>query len=744
MSKPLPKIIAILLGIVFLVGGAHTASAAPTTTVWAFEYTLINPLSVAGIGLSGVEGQILSFNSLAACEKAESSYTWDFSLTGRTYSITRSCYQTTEGALEPLRAAARANIASADIGPTALDKFNLWCGLPLPGLSKYNLTDCIPSVVYYVIYKPASWFLVGSGYIFDAMLTLSIDSSFINQEFVESIWLIVRDFSNMFFIFILIFTGVQTILNMGNWKNTIKLVIIMALLINFSLFFTKVVIDAGNILAVGIYSSMGTEKSAVNQSFQVVGSVPERDISGRLAAAFQPQQFLDSAGKVDALDATVVFLVAAVVSGYAGYVFFKVALLFIGRLIAFWFLMIASPFAFISIALPGKANKFQEWLNELTNQAFVAPVFLFFVYIIMQVLNAGDGILTGLIKTSPTTIGPFTFDKVLGPVIIASLLVLALQKALEFAKDLSGKFGDLGAGIGGAALGIATGGAAMVGRGVVGGAASTILKSGWLQEKALGGSKWAERATLTANSLQKATFDPRNLGGKDSAFGKTIGGGIAKGIKSLGVGEGGGKGGYQKTELDKEKKADIEARERAELFQLTSKEKNKNIEEAKNTEKAHEEAKKAHEEAKKNVAEKMSREEVATKKLEEAQTAHDTNLLSENVNPNLKRVLDEAKKEASEAKKAREDAEKEAAEKEKQSTQAREREEEAKKKTEKETARRREIHAKQAEERGQHATAEKIRKGTPVEKESALDKLKKEIKEDQEKETKEKGNAPGH
>ncbi len=532
----------------FVFGGAGVASAEETPNdkkIWAFEYKL-TPGYFAKMGAwfshggsaPEVNGLIQSYPSQASCLTSQAQYEKDSD-----YLVTKSCYETTRAEFAIANDVALLNILNANFeGDPLLE--NLSCSITNGAFGvKGTFAECIPILTYYVIYKPASWFLIGSGYIFDAMLTLSIDSNFINQEFVESTWIIVRDFSNMLFIFILIFAGVQTILNMGNWKNTIKLVIIMALLINFSLFFTKVVIDAGNILAVGVYSSIGSEKSAVDQSFQVVGNVPERDISGRLAAAFQPQQFLGSAGKVAALDATIVFLVATVVSGYAGYVFFKVALLFIGRLIAFWFLMIVSPFAFISIALPGKANKFQEWLNELIAQAFVAPVFLFFIYIIMQVINAGDGLLVGLIKTSSTTVGAFTFDKVLGPVIIATLLVLALQKALEFAKDMSGKFGELGAGIGGAALGIATSGTAMTGRVFLGGAGALALRSGLVSsESRVGGY---------AKSLTQASFDVRNLGGKDSMFGKTIGGGIAKGVGSLGLGKGGGVGGVEKAEKDR-------------------------------------------------------------------------------------------------------------------------------------------------------------------------------------------------
>lgn len=550
MIKLFPKINGLAFGILFLLIGATNVSAAPVAqekVTWVFEYSTISPQNDLAFGYFGesVDGLILSYPSQALCQEGEESYRSDTNYGFHTSRITKSCYQTTQKVYAEKLAASLEAIRTADIGPTALDKFNLWCGLPLPGLSKYNLPDCIPAVVYYVIYKPASWILVGAGQIFDVTLALSIDSSFINQDFVDSTWLVVRDFSNMLFIFILLFAGVQTILNMGAWQNTIKLVIIMALLINFSLFFTKVVIDAGNVLAVGIYNSMGVQKNGTDRNLSG-GGVPERNISGNLAGAFEPQRFLDTAGKVDALDATIVFIIAAIVSGFAGYVFFKVALLFIGRLIAFWFLMIVSPFAFISIALPSKANKFQDWVDTLISQAFVAPVFLFLLYLIMQVINGGNGILAGLVKQSGSGVGAFTFDKVLAPVIIATIIIIALQRALKFATDMSGELGNLGAGIGGAALGIATGGTAMVGRTFLGGAGALALRSGLVSsESRVGGF---------AKTLTKSSFDVRNLGGKDSVFGKTIGGGIAKGVGSLGLGKGGGVGGVEKAKKDQMEK----------------------------------------------------------------------------------------------------------------------------------------------------------------------------------------------
>ncbi|MEK7801795.1 MAG: hypothetical protein AAB276_05010, partial [Pseudomonadota bacterium] len=100
--------------------------------------------------------------------------------------------------------------------------------------------------------------MIVSAKAFDLSLTLSIDQQYVNQPFVTSAWEIVRDFANMLFIFVLLYVGINTMLGGAGHTRAIFMVIIVALLINFSLFFTKIIIDAGNILAVGVYESIGS------------------------------------------------------------------------------------------------------------------------------------------------------------------------------------------------------------------------------------------------------------------------------------------------------------------------------------------------------------------------------------------------------------------------------------------------------------------------------------------------------
>lgn len=550
MPKSLPKIIAsILLGMVFLLGGAGVASAAGYTytyfaksapssmlTSQTFQSqsecdaslmslpiaqygiqsgcSLATPTTVAGANSSGAAAAVGGGAGVASAQGTTSSAGYYFLFitnpgstnisvgVSNKYSNFSSCmsdqkvatgtsgaqlavncsYYSSDGAAiakaSIMGSAAKKNIEK-NSGPTELKGFA--CG----GLA-FEVKGCIPIGVYYLIYKPTQYFLMGTGYMFDIMLNLSIRKEFVSDPpFIDKSWKVIRDFSNMAFIFVLLYTGIATMLGTPGWAKTVRNVIIIALLINFSLFFTKVVIDAGNILAVGVYESI----KAGNPS-----------LSEEISKGFKPQGFLGATNVSDAMDAIIVFLLAAVVSGYAGYIFFKASLLFLGRLIAFWFLMIVSPFAFISITLP-KGNVFSQWWGLLLNQAFVAPVFLFLLYLIMQIANAG--IFDGSQMT-----GSWLFDKLLTPILMGTLILMAMQKALALSEKMAGDFGKLGASMVTKSMGLTAAGVAMTG-----GAGVRALSAIGGKFGGRGGVLGAigDASARVGHAGRNMTFDARNI-----------------------------------------------------------------------------------------------------------------------------------------------------------------------------------------------------------------------------------------
>ena len=240
--------------------------------------------------------------------------------------------------------------------------------------------------------------------------------------------------------------------------------------------------------------------------------------------------------------------------------------------------MIFSPFAFILMATPKSFEgrfgfSFDKGINLLISQAFVAPVFLFFVYIIMKVISGGTGILGGFAQTGDW------FKDLLGPVIVAALLIIALQKALAIATDMSGDFGKITSNLiskplglaGTVALGAATGGAALVARSTIGRAAQGLTDSGALSRLATGDNafgRFAGRQAITlADKARTGTWDVTGTKIGKATIGK---GAAAFGVKLEGPGAE-AKGGF-KGSMERQSKHDLEV---AKKLKMTEGEKGK-------------------------------------------------------------------------------------------------------------------------------------------------------------------------
>lgn len=115
---------------------------------------------------------------------------------------------------------------------------------------------------------------VGSS-VFNIGVQMSLQSAAYSQLFLTSGWGAARDIANMLFIFILIYIAVTIIYSAethGTMK-TLAAVVVMALLINFSFFITRVVVDAGNILAVQFYNAIpATPVSQVDRDGGSIGA----------------------------------------------------------------------------------------------------------------------------------------------------------------------------------------------------------------------------------------------------------------------------------------------------------------------------------------------------------------------------------------------------------------------------------------------------------------------------------------
>ena len=321
----------------------------------------------------------------------------------------------------------------------------------------------------------------------DITLWYSLQSwTYSNSDFIASGWAILRDLANISFIGGLLYAAFQLIMGDGGGKKTVVKVIVFALVINFSLFISRVIVDGGNILARSIYQSI--EVTGVTRTFDT--NEGKKEISAGIVEIASPQKiiFNPSAASIQPSDPGYLsvylftFFLAGVLNILMMFMFVKICLTFVGRTVGIMILMIVSPLTVFSELLPVK--KFvpvkyltlEGWFEELFQLSIMAPVYVFFLYLIIlfwgksangaafQVANAGTDWMSGIIMMS-----------------IPLLLTFMLFKAAsDTVQKLSGELGGMIAGAAGAALGavvgVASAAAGLAGGAIVGGVIGGAVK----------------------------------------------------------------------------------------------------------------------------------------------------------------------------------------------------------------------------------------------------------------------------
>src|SRR3989344_7474276 len=117
---------------------------------------------------------------------------------------------------------------------------------------------------------------------------------------------------------------------------------------------------------------------------------------------------------------------------FATLCFFIAGLSFLSRMIELWILIIFSPFAFMSSVIP-KLSSFSyigwdEWLKRLLKLSFMAPIFMFFLYLIFMIIQSN--LFTSLMDRSNEA-NQLWMETLLFIVIPALIILILLRKATE-------------------------------------------------------------------------------------------------------------------------------------------------------------------------------------------------------------------------------------------------------------------------------------------------------------------------
>lgn len=246
---------------------------------------------------------------------------------------------------------------------------------------------------------------------------------------IQTVWKIVRDLFNITFIFVLLYAAIKTILGISgsNTKKIIAQVIVAALLINFSLFITRVCIDVGNLLAANLYNT-ATADGAKSMGTMILDST---QLSGLWDVSNWKSLSLESPSLFFAINLQIVLLYIAIGT------FFYITIMFLTRNILLIFLMALSPIGFMGNVLPKIEEYSKMWRENLFGQISIAPIFLLLFYLISLI----TGTIKKAILASPNQSWFHDSDQNYLTYFQYLMVILLLIIATKITKKLSGEVG---------------------------------------------------------------------------------------------------------------------------------------------------------------------------------------------------------------------------------------------------------------------------------------------------------------
>jgi len=230
-------------------------------------------------------------------------------------------------------------------------------------------------------------------------------------------WTAVRDILNMFFMLLLLFSAFATIFQVEKYhlKKMIVMLIVMALLVNFSFPISRFIVDFSNSAMYFILdSAFGDSQSSTAKMADIFnyGAVVQKTSSTSIPNTMTSQLM------------TLIFDFILLVS------FIAIWINLLIRILAFMILIILSPAGFTFAFFPGTKDIADKWWSALFKYSFLGPVMAFFLYLAMLIFANTN---------SSSVISKLSFT---GTVIIYMVPIVFLWMGLVISLQFGGEYGS--------------------------------------------------------------------------------------------------------------------------------------------------------------------------------------------------------------------------------------------------------------------------------------------------------------
>ena len=295
--------------------------------------------------------------------------------------------------------------------PTTLERIG---STIVSGIQSVFMTvfDILFGIIMWIPVFIAGLFFYTTAGIFDFLIDYTVINftDLFNSFFksgVETAWSVFRDVGNIMMIGMFVFVAFATILNSTTYglKQFAVRIVVVAVLINFSLFFTKALVDISNFTATQFRQQIVT----TNPGGQVTtgsGDVVDNGISGVFLAkaGITPLYTGASGGLLAGLGADITsnlagnafskngsnltYVVITILTfTIAGSIFLFASILLLTRVITFVMLMLLSPLAFVAYMTPNMEKWWTHWWYTLIKNVIFAPLFMLLVWASVKILE---------------------------------------------------------------------------------------------------------------------------------------------------------------------------------------------------------------------------------------------------------------------------------------------------------------------------------------------------------------------
>lgn len=289
-----------------------------------------------------------------------------------------------------------------------------------PGTSWTAPISSIINCFLLIILRFLALILEAAAVLFNWIINPDNMTAIIDNKIVYSTWATVRDILNIAFILVLLFSAFATVFQVDkySYKNLLRTLVIMALLVNFSYPITRFIIDFSNSMMYYLLSISGA--SDLNSNFaETIGH------ESTLGTIIYQKATADTAY----LLASVIFLWIFTIT------ILIIAGLFVIRAVALALLVIFSSLAFTGSIVPFLSKYSSQWWDYLFKYAFFGPVMIFMLVVATSMMKAiklagysNMQSIAGTQSSSPSIVAAMAFFAI--PIII-------LWGGINFAQSMS-------------------------------------------------------------------------------------------------------------------------------------------------------------------------------------------------------------------------------------------------------------------------------------------------------------------